>query len=259
MSFFDDDAEVTQVTPPAPRSRRKRTTAPAFASSAWSSPWSRSSCWSSCWRSSSARASRTPRNRRIAPTSARCSRSRATRPTRWASPSPRCSPTPPATASAQLKTELNKLVAAQNEIATRTERISPPGKLKDPAPDPGAGPAGASGRRQQVRAGLLAALTGKNLHATARKLAALSGYFTGPDVYYNDALPHAGAEGHDRRRREQRGGARASATSPATAVFSPSALQAALSTVSSSTKLSGVHGVGLAGVAVKSNGKTTAR
>ena len=37
---------------------------------------------------------------------------------------------------------------------------------------------------KQVQTGLLAALSGKNLHATARKLAELSGYFTGPDVYY---------------------------------------------------------------------------
>ena len=32
---------------------------------------------------------------------------------------------------AQLITQLNSLVAAQSEITTRTERIAPPGKLKD--------------------------------------------------------------------------------------------------------------------------------
>ena len=109
---------------------------------------------------------------------------------------------------------------------------------------------------KQVQAGLLAALSGKNLHATARNLAALSGYFTGPDVYYatlyqrqaqqimsddgvsNVAVP---AGGFFTR----------------TSVFSASALQTALHTISSSTALTGVHGVSLGDVAIKSNGKTT--
>ena len=110
---------------------------------------------------------------------------------------------------------------------------------------------------EQVRTGLLAALSGKNLHATARKLAALSGYFTGPDVYYNALYRNQAQNDHEQRRREQRGGAGRPASSPTATCSRPTALQAALASVSSSTKLSGLHGVGLAGVAIKSNGKTT--
>ena len=101
---------------------------------------------------------------------------------------------------------------------------------------------------EQVRAGLLAALNGKNLHATARKLAALSGYFTGPDVYYkqlyytqaqnvmkNDGVSNVSVP------------ARAATSRPATS-SRRAPCSAALATVSSSTKLTGLHGVGLDGV-----------
>ncbi len=156
---------------------------------------------------------------------------------------------------AQLITQLNSLVAAQSEITTRTERIAPPGKLKDLHQVLVQGEQVRLSGVQQVRAGLIAALSGKHLAATARKLAALSGYFTGPDVYYNElyrtqaqkimssdgvnnvAVPAAGYFANSN-------------------VFSPAALSTALATVSSSTKLTGVHGVGLTSVAIKSNGKT---
>ena len=108
----------------------------------------------------------------------------------------------------------------------------------------------------QVAAGLTAALTGKHLHATARKLAALSGYFTGPDVYYNE-LYYTQAQ-----KVLKDDGVSNVAVPPTTGyftnstAFSPSALSAALSSISSSTKLNGTRGVALAGVAIKGNGKT---
>ena len=155
----------------------------------------------------------------------------------------------------QLQATLDKLVSTQNEITTRTAHINPPGKLKSLHTILVQGQQVRLVGVEQVRAGLLAALTGKHLHATARKLAALSGYFTGPDVYYNELY-------RTQAQKIVTGDGVNNVAVPSTGyfensnAFSPSALSAALSSVSSSTKLSGLHGVGLAGVAIKGNGKT---
>jgi hypothetical protein len=155
----------------------------------------------------------------------------------------------------ELTTTLDKLVSTQNEITTRTGHIDPPGKLKSLHQILVQGQQVRLSGVEQVRAGLLAALTGKHLHATARKLAALSGYFTGPDVYYNELY-------RTQAQKIVTGDGVNNVAVPSTgyfensSAFSPSALSAALSSVSSSTKLNGVRGVALAGVAIKSNGKT---
>ena len=154
-----------------------------------------------------------------------------------------------------LQAKLQSIVDAQNEITQRTENIKPPGKLKDLHQILVQGQTVRQSGVKQVQAGLLSALTGKHLRATARKLAALSGYFTGPDVYYNELY----------RTQAQQivsdDGVNNVLVPPAgyfanSNAFSPSALSAALTSVSSSTKLNGLHGVGLAGVAIKGNGKT---
>jgi len=155
-----------------------------------------------------------------------------------------------------LKTTLNQLVAKQTEITTRAERIDPPGKLDQLHKVFVDGMKVRLRGVQDMRDGLLAATNVKNKGVTARKLAALSGYFTGPDAYYNE-LYYTQAQ-------------KAMADDGVTNVsvptmdyfsnhdlFSQSALANALSRVSSSAKLTGIHGVGLAGVAVKSNDKTT--
>jgi hypothetical protein len=155
----------------------------------------------------------------------------------------------------ELQTTLDKLVSTQNEITTRTGHIDAPGKLKSLHQILVQGEQVRLSGVEQVRAGLLAALTGKHLHATARKLAALSGYFTGPDVYYNELY-------RTQAQKVVTGDGVNNVAVPSTGyfensnAFSPSALSAALSSVSSSTKLNGVRGVALTGVAIKSNGKT---
>ena len=157
---------------------------------------------------------------------------------------------------AQLQTELNTLVSTQSEIAQRTGHINAPGKLKSLHQILVQGEQVRLAGVEQVRTGLLAALSGKNLHATARKLAELSGYFTGPDVYYKQ-LYYTQAQ----KIMSKDGVTNVFVPPPPSFfatknVFSPSALITALAAVSSSTKLTGVHGVGLAGVAIKSDGKT---
>lgn len=157
---------------------------------------------------------------------------------------------------AQLVAELNTLVQTQTEITQRTERISPPGKLRDLHTILVQGQLVRLAGVEQVRAGLNAALAGKNKTATASKLAALSGYFTGPDVYYNELF-------YRQAQKAMTDDGVSNVAVPTvdffsrSNVFTASALRAALATITSSTKLTGVHGVGLDGVAIRSNGKTT--
>jgi hypothetical protein len=254
VSFFDDDAEATQVKAPTPRPRRKRSRSRlriqrlvialvALFILVFVLALVIRSCQQNA-KESSYRTYFTQVQQVVADSTNKVGKPIAALladPTRYG--------------RAQLQTTLTKLVATQSEITTRTERINPPGKLKSLHAILVQGQQVRLSGVEQVRDGLLAALTGKHLHATARKLAALSGYFTGPDVYYNElyrtqaqkvvsddgvnnvAVPSAGYFENS-------------------VAFSPSALSTALSRVSSSTKLSGLHGVGLAGVAIKGNGKT---
>ncbi len=106
----------------------------------------------------------------------------------------------------ELQSALNQVVSTQNEITTRAERIKPPGKLKALHEIFVEGMKVRLSGVVQVRAGLLAALKGKKINATARKLAALSGYFTGPDVYYNELYRTPSPEDHEQRRRHERRG-----------------------------------------------------
>jgi hypothetical protein len=252
VSFFDDDAEVTQVTAPTPRSRRKRNRSRlriqrlvialvALFVLVFVLALVIRSCQQNAKESTY----------RSYFTQVGQVESDATN--KVGKPIAALLSDPTKFGRAQLESQLSKLVATQNEITTRTARINAPGKLKSLHQILVQGQQVRLAGVQQVRAGLLAALTGKGLHATARKLAALSGYFTGPDVYYNQlyrtqaqkivtddgvtnvAVPAVGYFANAK-------------------VFSPTALGSALATVSSSAKLSGVHGVGLAGVAIKSNG-----
>ncbi len=256
MSFFDDDAEVTQVTPPAPRSRRKRTNRSrlriqrlvialiALFVLVFVLALVIRSCQQNA-KESSYRTYFSQVQQVQTDETAKVGKPIATLladPTRYG--------------KTQLKTELNKLVAAQSEIATRTARISPPGNLKDLHQILVQGQQVRLAGVEQVRSGLLAALSGKNLHATARKLAALSGYFTGPDVYYA-TLYQTQAQNVMKSDGVSNVSVPTGGYFTKTGVFSASALQAALTSVSSSTKLTGLHGVSLASVAIKSNGKTT--
>jgi hypothetical protein len=254
VSFFDDDSEVTQVTAPAPRSRRKRNRSRlriqrlvialvALFILVFVLALVIRSCQQNAKESTY----------RSYFTQVQQVESDATN--KVGKPIAALLGDPTKFGRTQLESQLSTLVATQNEITTRTARINAPGKLKDLHQILVQGQQVRLAGVQQVRAGLLAALSGKGLHATARKLAALSGYFTGPDVYYNQLY----------RTQAQKIVTDDGVTNVAVpevgyfagaSVFSPTALAAALTTVSSSAKLSGVHGVALGGVAIKSNGTT---
>jgi hypothetical protein len=258
VSFFDDDAEVTQVTAPTPRPRRKRNRSRlriqrlvialvALFVLVFVLALVIRSCQQNA-KESSYRTYFTQVGGVLSDSTNSVGKPIAALladPTKYG--------------RTQLVAELNSLVAKQNEITARTEKISPPGKLKSLHSILIQGEEVRQAGVVQVREGLMAALGGKHLHATARMLAALSGYFTGPDAYYEQLYR---TQAQKILKDDGVSNVAVPALVPAagyfatSTVFSPSALSAALSSVSSSVKLTGAHGVGLAGVAIKSSGKT---
>jgi hypothetical protein len=256
VSFFDDDAEVTQVAPPAPRPRRKRTNRSRLRIqrlviallALFVIVFVLALVVRSCQQNAKESSYRTYFSQ--------IQQVQTDETKKVGTPLAALLADPTRYGKAELKTRLATIVKAQQTLTDETSKISPPGKLKDLHQVLVQGQQVRQAGVRQVQAGLLAALSGKNLHATARKLAALSGYFTGPDVYY--------ATLYQRQAQQimSGDGVRNVAVPPGgfftrTGVFSASALQTALHSVSSSTSLSGLHGVALDGVAINSNGKTT--
>lgn len=153
----------------------------------------------------------------------------------------------------ELTDELNKLVDSQTEITARAQSIEPPGKLSELHSVFALGMRVRLRGVEQVKSGLLAALTKKDARAMAAKLAALSGYFSGPDVYYGELY----------QTQAQKVMADDDVTNVAVPVsdffikhdlFDAAAIEAALKTAAAATKLTGIHGVSLVSVVAKPGG-----
>lgn len=144
----------------------------------------------------------------------------------------------------QLKAKLQSLSDKQKEIYDRVLRLKVPKKLKSLNPIVAQGMYVRWRGAQLVQEGLLAAMGGKKPAATAAKLAALAGYFSGPDVYYTelyqkqaqDAMSKDGVNG---------------VAVPVSNFFvthpflNETQILSALQKVQGSAKLQGIHGVGL--------------
>ena len=255
MSFFDDDAEVTQVSTPAPRPRRRRNRARLRIQrlvialvALFVIVFVLALVVRSCQQNAKESSYRTyfTEVQQVQSDSA----------TKVGKPIATLLSDPTRYGRAGLVSELQSLVKEQSSLLKQTQNISPPGKLKALHQILIQGQQVRLDGVVQVEAGLKAALNGKNKAATASKLAALSGYFTGPDVYYNDLF-------YRQAQKIMAGDGVSNVAVPTVSffshsnVFTASALRAALATISSSTKLTGLHGVGLGGVAILSLGKTT--
>jgi hypothetical protein len=153
----------------------------------------------------------------------------------------------------ELTAELDKLVADQTEITTRAQNIKPPDKLEDLHSIFALGMKVRQRGVEQVKAGLLAAIGKKKTKAMATKLAALSGYFTGPDVYYgelyqtqaqkimaDDGVTNVRVPSSDYFLKNP--------------IFNAAAIEAALNRAAASTSQTGTHGVGLVSVVAKPDG-----
>jgi hypothetical protein len=149
----------------------------------------------------------------------------------------------------ELTQKLDELVAKQNEVTKRAQNAEVPDQLKDLHDIFVLGMKVRLRGVEQARDGLLAA-TGKNTKATAAKLAALQGYFSGPDVYYteqyktqaqqvmaDDGVTNVAVPTSDLFMRKD--------------LFDAAAIEAALQRVKSAGAEKGVHGVGIASVTAK--------
>ena len=255
MSFFDDDAETTQVKAPTPRPRRKRNRSRLRIQRliiALVALFVLVFVLALVVRSCQQNAKESTYRTYFSQVQGIITRST----NEVGKPIAALLADPTQYSKTELQTKLAAIVTAQAAIYKDTDHISAPGKLKDLHQVLVQGQWVRLAGVKQVEAGLTAALTGKHLHATARKLAALSGYFTGPDVYYNELY-------YTQAQKVLKDDGVSNVAVPTTTgyfadstAFSPSALSAALSAISSSTKLNGTRGIGLDGVAIKGTGKT---
>jgi hypothetical protein len=145
----------------------------------------------------------------------------------------------------QLIGKLNELSDKQAEIAVRADRLEPPGTLKTEQGVFATGMKVRSDGFKLLRTAMTAALGKKKV--TPAVLSALSAYFAGPDAYYMDLFytPTRKVMSDD----GVTDVAVPTSTSYLTAkTFDRARLESMLSRVGSSSKLSGIHGVGLVSV-----------
>ena len=154
-----------------------------------------------------------------------------------------------------LLTKLQSMVNAQNDVATRSQLLKPPGKLVGQNQTFVLGMQVRAKGMQQLRQGILAAIGGKS-KVTANDLAALSGYFTGPDAYYTEQF-------YAQAQNVLKADGVAGVTVPAStfflksSMFGPLKLQKMLKNIPGSA-VGGVHGVAVVSITVKSGGNTVA-
>lgn len=153
----------------------------------------------------------------------------------------------------ELTDELTRLENSHEEIAERAQNTEPPDKLKDLHETFALGMKVRWHGVTQVKNALLSAVAKKNSKAMAAKLAALSGYFTGPDVYYVDQYQ---TQAQTVMTDDGVGGIAVPASDFFLKhdLFDAAAIEAALKRAAASTSLTGTHGVGLVSVVAKPDG-----
>jgi hypothetical protein len=151
----------------------------------------------------------------------------------------------------ELIDKLEELTVKQDEIAVRSARLEPPDTLVDEQDTFATGMRIRANGFRLLQAAMVGALTTGKVGAA--KIAALNGYFAGPDAYYMDRvyLPARTVMSDE---------GVSDVVVPTSTYFlnwkamDPARLEAMLASVGSSSKLSGIHGVGLVGVTAKSGG-----
>jgi len=151
----------------------------------------------------------------------------------------------------QLVAKLNDLAAKQDEISVRASRLQPPSTLDSEQAVFADGMKVRAEGFQLFKTTLLGALSNKKVGSA--KLAATGGYFTGPDAYYMSQV-YAQA-----RNTLSKQGVTGVEVPPSTyyltsGMFDTTKLTAMLTSIGGSAKLSGIHGVGLAGVTAQPGG-----
>jgi hypothetical protein len=159
----------------------------------------------------------------------------------------------------ELIAKLTALSSSQSEIAVRAGNLEAPGPLASQQDQFATGMDVRAAGFKLLRTAMLAALSSKKVGAG--KLSQLEGYFSGPDAYYMHLF-------YTQARTTMSDEGVSDVEVPVSTwylthdVFDQTRLQAMLTSVGTSTKLTGVHGVSLAGVVAQpgnvalSQGKT---
>jgi hypothetical protein len=148
----------------------------------------------------------------------------------------------------ELVAKLGQLSDQQDEIAVRAGRLEPPGTLEDEQTVFATGMKVRARGFQLLRTAMLGALANKKVGAGA--VAALDGFFSGPDAYYQELVYAPSRETMSDE------GVSGVAVPTSTYYLTWKALDrpvvaTALESVGKSSKLTGIHGVGLVGVTAK--------
>jgi len=162
----------------------------------------------------------------------------------------------------ELVAKLGQLSDQQNEIAVRAARLEPPGTLEDEQTVFATGMKVRTRGFQLLRTAMLGAIANKKVGAGA--IAALDGYFSGPDAYYQELVY---APSRDTMAEEGVSGVAVPTSTYYLTwkALDPLVVATALESVGKSSKLTGIHGVGLLGVTAQGSsgdvklvkGKTT--
>jgi hypothetical protein len=151
----------------------------------------------------------------------------------------------------ELVEKLGQLAAQQDEIAVRAARLEPPDTLDAEQAQFANGMRVRARGYELLRTAILGALANKKVRAA--DIAALDGYFSGPDSYYQEMVyaPARAVMSEDG----------VSGVAVPTSDYylrwkalDPVRVQVALDTVGKSSKLTGIHGVGLLGVTAQTTG-----
>jgi hypothetical protein len=151
----------------------------------------------------------------------------------------------------ELIDRLGQLAGQQSEIAVRASRLVPPATLEQEQADFASGMKVRARGFGLLRTAMLGALDNKKV--TPYTIAALDGYFSGPDAYYQELVyaPSREAMAED--------GVTGVAVPTSTyyltwKALDPVRVQQALDSVGKSTKLTGIHGVALLSVTAQTSG-----
>ena len=156
-----------------------------------------------------------------------------------------------------LLAELDKLVASQEEIATRAARQEHPGSLDAQAVEFATGMRVRTRGLELFRKAIAAALD-KKKGVKPGPIAALSGYLSGPDAYYQSLF-------YTPTRRVMKDEGVSGVEVPTatyyltTDILSPERVTSMLQRLGASAKLGGIHGVALDGVTAQPSGTALVR
>lgn len=157
----------------------------------------------------------------------------------------------------ELKTQLQGLVTQQDEIATRVDRLDHPGTLDDEAAVLTAAMEVRARGFELFRKAITVTLGGKK-QVKASSIAALEGYLTGPDAYYQsrfymqarNAMKDDGVDGVN---------VPTSTWYLTSDLLDKDSVQLMLDRLQTSSKTAGIHGVSLSGVTVQPSGTELVR